>query len=198
MIARSTVRGSRAATGGPAVDLRPRFRSVRWLRTGALVVVATGVPFGVFVGLMNVAFSEGWDGLRAAAVAGIGFGVVMALILATLDTVANRGVPPGTPTGPRQSTTCPLRPGCDLPDRIRAALLSLPATVTLADAAAGRYEATTRSSWRSWGEHLTVQVSGDPAAPRARVTSRPRMPTVVVDYGRGRSNVLAVADALQS
>jgi hypothetical protein len=69
--------------------------------------------------------------------------------------------------------------------------------VTVADAS-GRYEATTRVSWKTWGERVTVQLSGDPVAPEACVTSRPRISTTLIDYGKGRSNVETVVRALRS
>jgi len=43
-----------------------------------------------------------------------------------------------------------------------------------------------------------VQLGGDPAAPAAVVSSRPVVATTLVDYGKGRSNVAAVAEALRA
>jgi hypothetical protein len=171
---------------------------VRWLRTYALIFVATGVPFGLIVGLASVVFVGSQAVLWPAIVAGAGFGGVMAGVLGSLDALSYRGAPPGAPRGPRQSATVLVRPGSDLSERVRAALASLPAAVTVADDASGRYEATTRVSWKTWGERVTVQLSGDPAAPEACVTSRPRISTTLIDYGKGRSNVETVVRALRS
>jgi hypothetical protein len=73
----------------------------------------------------------------------------------------------------------------------------LPAEIREADVAAGRYAADTGWSWSSSGEHVTVELTGDPASPQARVSSRPRSRVQLLDYGRGRRNVNRVIDALQ-
>ena len=90
-----------------------------------------------------------------------------------------------------------VRAGADLHGRIVAALQELPADVREADDAAGRYRARTQWSWKSWGEEVSVQLSGSGDAVAAVVASRPVVRTTVVDYGKGRSNVAAVADALR-
>jgi len=81
-------------------------------------------------------------------------------------------------------------------DRVVAALRALPAEVTTADVPAGRYVARIRRSWKSWGEEVVLQLSGDPARPVATVSSRPTVRTTLVDHGRGRADVERVARAL--
>ena len=120
----------------------------------------------------------------------------MALVLGSVDAVSDRA-PQDAPRGPRQDATVPVSSGPDLHDRITAALLGLPAEIREADGQAGRYRARTRWSWKSFGEEVSVQLTGDPSAPQAVVSSRPVVPTTVVDYGKGRSNVAAVSEALR-
>ncbi|MGY1619277.1 hypothetical protein ACI797_21260 [Geodermatophilus sp. SYSU D00691] len=168
------------------------------LRTYARLFVACGVPFGIVTGLLSLPFLDAGGGVAAGASAGVLFGGGMALLLGTTDAVADRGARPGAPHGPRQSATLAVHPSPDLPQRVVDALAALPATVATADPVTGRFTATTRTTWKSWGEEVTVQLSGDPAAPTATVSSRPRVRTSLVDYGRGRSNVAAVVAALRA
>jgi hypothetical protein len=171
---------------------------VRALRSYGLVLLVFGIPFGLLTGLCT-----GWwlDSASAGAVAGLGAGGVVgglcALVLGTLDLVGDREARPGERHGPRQSATVAVRPGPDLPHRIRVALLDLPAEIRGADDAAGRYTARARWSWRSFGEDVTIQLIGDPAAPVAEVSSTPVVRTTLIDYGRGHRNGHRVAEALR-
>ncbi|WP_324276269.1 hypothetical protein [Blastococcus brunescens] len=170
---------------------------MRSLRTVALLFVATGVPFGLLSGAAaGFVIDSARAGLATGIGAGLVFGGLMAVLLGSLDAVADRA-PQDARRGPRQDTTVPVRGGADLPDRIVAVLRGLPAEIREADVGAGRYRARTRWSWKSFGEEVTVQLTGDPSAPRVVVSSRPVIATTVVDYGKGRSNVAEVADALR-
>jgi hypothetical protein len=73
----------------------------------------------------------------------------------------------------------------------------LNAEIRESDAAAGRYTARTRLSWRSFGENVTVELNGDATAPVAHISSRPVIRTTLIDYGKGRRNVQQVAAALR-
>jgi hypothetical protein len=171
---------------------------VRSLRTVSLLVVATGVPFGALAGLAAGFLSSSVTaGLAAGVGAGLFFGGLMALVLGSIDAVVDRA-PQDAPRGPRQEVTVPVRNGPDLHDLVVAALRGLPAEIREADAPAGRYRARTTWSWKSFGEEVSVQLTGDPAGPVAVVSSRPVIGTTVVDYGKGRSNVAAVVEALRA
>ena len=170
---------------------------VRSLRTFAVIAAALGLPFGLAAGLAVGLFERSAGaGLLVGLVAGICSGAILALVVGGADALSDRA-PQGARPGPRQDMTVPVRAGADLADRIVSALRSLPADIHEADVAAGRYRARTRWSWKSFGEEVSVQLSGDPSAPLAVISSRPVVPTTVVDYGKGRSNVAAVADALR-
>ena len=171
---------------------------MRALRTFLLIFVATGVPFGAITGLATgLVLASVTAGLATGAGAGLFFGGVMAVALGSLDAVTDRA-PQGARRGPRQDRTVAVRSGPDLPDRILAALRGLPAEIREADVAAGRYRARTTTTWKSFGEEVSVQLTGDPAAPEAFVSSRPVVATTLVDYGKGRANVAAVARALEA
>ena len=171
---------------------------MRVIKTYGLVFLGTGVPFGVLMGLFfSVLFDlSSTEGLFAGLAMGVVFGAAMALVLGTTQLVGNRGAPRGASLSPRQTREVPVADGPDLADRIVAALRSLPAEVTAVDVPAGRYVARRGVSWKSWGEDVVVQLSGDPAHPLATVSSRPRLATTLIDYGRGRRNVEHVVAAL--
>ena len=173
---------------------------MRLIKTYGAVLVGTGVPFGVLMGgLFLLLFDlSPVEGLLTGLAMGLVFGAVMAAVLGTAQLAGNRGAPRGASLSPRQSREVPVVNGPDLADRIVAALRSLPAEVTAVDVPAGRYVARRGVSWKSWGEDVVVQLSGDPAHPVATVSSRPRLGTTLIDYGRGRRNVEHVVGALPS
>ena len=172
---------------------------MRALRSYGLAFLGFGIPMGLLVGLTTGI----WLGsLSAGLLAGLAGGAIMggafALVIGTLDVVANRGGSRRGPFGPRQEATVTIRPEIDLPDRIQAALRQLNAEIGETDVAAGLYKARTRWTWRSFGEDVTVHVTGDPNAPVAHITSRPVVRTTLIDYGKGRRNVEQLAAALES
>ena len=174
---------------------------MRALRVYGILFLATAIPFGVGMGaLLAVVFAVFGMGAGVGLVGGLGsgvlFGLVMSLILGTLQLAGHRGAPRGMSLSPRQDRQVPVPGGPDLIDRVQVALTSLPAEVTHADVVAGRFVARTRRSWKSWGEEVVVQLSGSPAEPVATVSSRPTVRTTLVDYGVGRRNVERVVRAL--
>ena len=173
---------------------------MRAVKIYATLFLATAVPFGLLMGAGLGALFSGFgiddSGLRTGVIGGSVFGLVMAAILGTLQLTGNRGVPRGTSLTPRQQREVPVANGPDLADRIVEALRSLPANIVSVDVPAGRYTARRGTSWKSWGEEVVVQLAGDPARPTATVTSRPRVATTLIDYGRGRRNVEHVVDRL--
>ena len=171
---------------------------MRAIKTYGLVFLGTGVPFGVLMGALFTLLFElsPVEGLLTGLAIGAVFGAAMAAVLGTAQVVGDRGAPRGTSLSPRQTREVPVADGPELADRIVAALRSLPAEVTAVDVPAGRYVARRGVSWKSWGEDVVVQLTGDPAHPVATVSSRPRLGTTLIDYGRGRRNVEHVVGAL--
>jgi hypothetical protein len=169
---------------------------VRALRSYSLVFIVFALPFGLVIGLVLGVVDSASTGLWGGLVAGGLGGLVMALLIGTADVLGDREARPGERHGPRQSATVPVRNGPELPQRITAALQGLGGRLTDADAAAGRYAVRTRTTWRSFGERVTVQLTGDPTARMAQVSSEPVVPTTLIDYGKGRRNVHRVVAAL--
>jgi hypothetical protein len=78
---------------------------------------------------------------------------------------------------------------------VRAAVIAASKTIAnarLASSAGERLELLIGLSWKSWGERVTVQLKATNTGTSMRVTSTPRVPTTLVDYGKGRSNVHAL------
>jgi hypothetical protein len=176
---------------------------MRALKLYGTIFVATAIPFGLFMGLPLAALfavagigAGAGEGMLTGLGGGLVFGLLMALVLGTVQLFGVRGVPRGRSLSPRQERLVPVPGGPGLPDRVVSALRSLPADVTAADAATGRFVARRRVSWKSWGEEVVVQLTGDPAHPTATVASRPVLGTTLVDYGRGHRNVEHVVRAL--
>lgn len=87
-------------------------------------------------------------------------------------------------------------PLADAYRRAGQALNALGATVTAEDEVGGRIEARLSVSWRSWGEKLSVEVSGVDNETLVRVTSASRLPTTLFDYGKNAGNVKRFLEAL--
>ena len=178
---------------------------MRALKVYGSVFLASALPVAVLLGLGLGGLFEGFaigggfgEALGTGAVGGLVFGILMSAVLGTMQLLGSRGTPRGGSLSPRQERSVPVRGGPDLPDRIVGALRSLPAEVTGADPRSGRFTARRGTSWKSWGEDVVVQLSGDPDRPSATVSSRPRVPTTLIDYGRGRRNVEHVVGRLTS
>lgn len=174
---------------------------MRALRVYGTLFLVTGVPFGVIMGLSLAAvyglfLGDAGGGFVSGLALGALFGALMSAILGTAQLLGTRGTPPGESLRPRQERQVPVAAGPELGDRVVAALRALPAELTAVDVPAGRYSARTSWSWKSFGEDVVVQLSGDPAAPVALVSSVPVVRTTLVDYGKGRRNVEHVVRAL--
>ncbi len=166
------------------------------------VYSAALLRFGLLIGLLvwNLAafwVPDGPEGLPTRLTWAAAAAIVGAAIMGTLDLLGERRAGTGQTLGPRQSATVVMNGGTDLPQRVKVALLSLPAEIREADDVAGRYTAETGWSWASAGEYVTVELTGDSPHAQARVASRPRTWGQLLDFGRGRRNVNRVIEALQ-
>ena len=80
--------------------------------------------------------------------------------------------------------------------RAGEALSAIGARVTAEDEASGRIEGKLSVNWRSWGENLSVEVSGVDNDALVRVTSASRLPTTLFDYGKNAGNVKRFLETL--
>lgn len=82
-------------------------------------------------------------------------------------------------------------------DGVLAVLPRMPATISGADRTTGIVTATTATSWRSWGEALTVTVGQDQPGTTS-VTLRSQASFQLVDWGKNTKNIDFFTTALRS
>ena len=116
---------------------------------------------GLVIGLSRgLVLQSASDGLAAGLVGGAVTGGLFPLAVGTLDLLGDREARPGEPSGPRQAASVQVRGGPDLPERITAVLSSLPSRIRVVDLANGHYTARTKWTWRSFGEEVSVRLTG--------------------------------------
>lgn len=72
----------------------------------------------------------------------------------------------------------------------RRALLTLNKLKLLKDdSLTGQLDARTGGSWRSFGENITVRITGDGPNATVHISTRPRLSTTTTDGGKGVENV---------
>ncbi|MQA85277.1 MAG: hypothetical protein GEV03_11785 [Streptosporangiales bacterium] len=175
------------------------------------IAVIAGVPFGVLLGLAN-GIEEGsvTAFVVITIVAGVMFGVPMAAIVTAAQWWKTRRARKRTQSGggaaqPGIQADRPLT----LAERTVIVRLPLPAAYQkCVDAAtalfgagnvrvardSGAIEVRTGTSWKSWGENLTLELSpDDDAITTVTIRSHSSVSTTVLDYGKNSDNVDRVA-----
>ena len=165
------------------------------LRASLLVLLVGGVLFGLLTGLVT---GTAYDSARVGVGTGLGvgllFGLLAGIAVGAAALVLRRREADGPVRVQEASVAVTARP--DLPDRIVAALRTLPAEVAGVDVAAGRFAAVTAAERRSCGSDVVVQLTGHRDAPIARVSSTPRGPGRTADLDAGLEQVQTVAHRL--
>lgn len=152
------------------------------------VLVAAGVPFGLVAGLLF-----GW--LRGL-IEGLVFGLLFSAGIGTMALHAQRSS--NRRQAPRQSGRLHLLGTVDeLRGHALEVLRALPARKVHVDEP-NRVTGRTGTTWRSWGELLSIELEPAAAGTSVVVRSRPRVRTTLVDYGKGRRNVEALTTHLQT
>lgn len=155
---------------------------------------------GVLFGALRFALGASPAG---AAVAAVVWTVLWApLTFGTLlyfDHRSRRGSEPGPATrGVDSAGVMELQ--ADLAT-VRAAVIAASKTIAnarIASDAGERLELLIGGSWKSWGERVVVQLKAASTGTSIHVTSTPRVATTLVDYGKGRSNVLTLLKETES
>lgn len=142
---------------------------------------ATGIPFGIIMGVIHNPFTGLWAGGM--------FGAIMALVLGSLQHMT--GGDRGTPKVRQESVLLFDAEKNLLFSRCLDALGSLhKCKVTEEDGQAFRIMAETGTTWKSFGETITIVVREDgPVKAQAIIKSEPKVKTTLVDYGKNRENV---------
>lgn len=164
-----------------------------------------GILFGVFMGLFyilntyastkSVIFSLGL-GTILGVLAGLLFGLIMSLILGTLHIRSLKAKQyPITDETIGVSHAREIKTDVPPAEALKLCASSLVDTVegsriVREDREAGRVEAKTPLSWRSWGEKLACDVRGESdGGSTIRVSSRPVLNLTIADYGKNLTNV---------
>ncbi|MDO9379429.1 MAG: hypothetical protein Q7T56_11320 [Nocardioidaceae bacterium] len=172
--------------------------------TLALKVFALmGLPFGVFMGLYLAISTDGRDSaLTAGVVGGLASGLFFGLFMAVFVTVVDQmrrtrtGAPlaGGTRPSHRMRVAIPVH---DVVLQARNVLWHLAGSHAQEDPAAGTLTVTTRPSWWSWGDVVTVTLQAEgQGSTLVQVASRPRLRTTLVDYGSNAGHVRTVVEGL--
>ncbi|MFE6864209.1 hypothetical protein [Nocardia sp. NPDC057668] len=172
-------------------------------RVYARIFVRTAPLFGVLLAGYFVILGGGAGGaVLVGVVGGLLFGAIMALLLGTISIRSVRRI------GGESATNAPVR------QQLTTVLIAEPiavfeavdhliqgsgARVSQRDVTAGRIDARTGFSWKSWGERLsaTVLSLGD-GRTEVRIESRPRFPGTAVDYGKNLQNVRQLDEGLKA
>ena len=177
------------------------------LKLYSKIFFATGVPFGVFFGLVcsvagaligsspDVPFSTAQGAffgfLFGSAGSGIPFGASMALILGTLH-LANSDSP-----HVRHQRAILLDVDRDEAMRLCQEAIRKLKDVNPRATSPRRIEAKTGITWRTFGDLITCDIEpAETDTQKVVVQSRPRVRTTVVDYGSNLENVEAIVSYL--
>ncbi|MGI9420596.1 MAG: hypothetical protein ACR2RA_22465 [Geminicoccaceae bacterium] len=122
---------------------------------------------------------------------GLTFGILMSLVIGTINKISTRRHSDVSKTTPIQSVTLiVLSPLDEAIARCQAAILGIGASIDKVDAHSGQVEASTKVSWKSFGEKISFRLSdrGDQTT-EVEIESRPKLTMTIVDYGKSRENI---------
>lgn len=169
------------------------FNKIFWLTT---------IPFGIATGLL-VGLKEGIEaGVLIGLGAGLLFGILMSLVLGGLHYFSTRhlGVQfKEAVFGVHQVEVLTLdEPYESALETCAGALLAIPGCeVTRREDKQGLVFGQVKMSWKSFGEQILAAVSAEgPDRSRVTLSSKPLMPTTLVDYGKSIENMRALVGAL--
>jgi hypothetical protein len=158
--------------------------------------VCLSIPFGLFMGLLIGADSDFTTGVYYGVREGVFFGFFMAVTLAWLQRRATRKYGEVTPVQSLRIETL----ASSMPlvfDKSVEALEQFGAQIKSQNESEGTIVARARASWKSFGELISIHIRqiGD-ANFEVIIESRPRFRGTIIDYGKGRENVEALAALL--
>ena len=150
-----------------------------------------GSPMSVAFGMSARSLTTG---VVAGAAAGLLFGGSMALLTYLADR-SNRASGKAVGNGAvhqQREISLPI-PADEAFQKAKAAVLATRAKILRESPGEGSLEAEVPWSWKSFGEIVTIRaLASSPTMSTVQVSSRPRLPTTAVDYGRNFDNVEAI------
>jgi len=168
--------------------------------SSARVFWSTAVPFGVAM----CVFRLGHFPMLYA----VGMGIVMGSLFGGVSLWMQRGaerrleaqgIDPGD-LAPVQERSEEINGDLALVyEASRRALLNLhKLRIVKEDPVTGKLDAKTGAGWYSWGESVSVRVTGDGPQTTVHICSKPRLSTAVVDNGKSVENVALFFQRLRS
>lgn len=172
------------------------------------IFVATAIPFGLCMFLLSTTRTITGNSdnflwpIATSIGGGLFFGILMAATLGWLQYFQIQQVSNDAEIdlAPSQKRVIELPRG--LPHSYQLCLMALDnlsADVVEANDQRNYMTATTRASWKSYGEEIRIALEPiNPANTRITITSKPKLAVTLVDYGKGFENVQYIATFLAS
>ena len=140
-------------------------------------------------------FETAWMLAKPAALVGVLVGGFTSWFVLSV-TLVNNAVHASAPGGRPSASIAVQRAGVvhapleETFARCLSAVLSLSANVEVQDFAAGRIEARTKMSIKSWGERIHIHLKAETVATtQVWISSEPSARNTLIDYGKGEENV---------
>jgi hypothetical protein len=166
----------------------------------ARVFWGTAIPFGVAMGVIRLG--------HFSTLYSVGTGVVMGSIFGGISVwrqsrterrLEAQGIDPGDLEPVRERSEEVDGDLTSVYEASRRALLKLQKLrLVKDDAVTGELDAKTAATWNSWGELISVRVTGNGPHTTVHISSRPRLSTTVVDGGKSVENVALFFQYLHS
>ncbi len=160
------------------------------------VFFASGIPFGIIMGLLQWPVLGPEWALKIGLQAGAGFGLIVSTIAGLLNAIARKkaGLDGQSDKAAfSQEMTLPMKPDrtfdlvLDGLERVKKC------EITMEDREAGRIEAEAGQTWKSWGEAITAEIrQTESGGTRIAVSSRSKVKTTLIDFGKNQENIRAI------
>jgi hypothetical protein len=162
------------------------------------IIFRIGIPFGLMMGILQFFIAGVESGIKSSVSVGLFYGLFITVVLGTLQLLGTKKMGSAGNMSPTQSTTVELDSNLDLAfDRCVQALNRLGAKIQSQDKTKFEIKATSRMTWKSWGEELTIRLSDmQNQKVKIEILSSPKLKTTPMDFGKGRENVEKIAKIL--
>ncbi len=163
----------------------------------------TGIPFGIIMGMVSI-ISERLSieaGIYLGVETGLFYGFFMSLILGTRhrSQIKKLGLNVNAHVSPIQTETLCIEEEYEIAfEKALRSLMRMKANIISSEKYKGEIVAKTPMSWSGFGEDMTVHLSKeDESLTRVSVTSRPVLKATMIDYGKGRKNIVTFFEYLK-
>jgi hypothetical protein len=158
--------------------------------SSARVFFGMAVPFGVTAWVSHVGYSTPYKVGVSLLMGVLAGGIALWMQRRTERRLAAQGIDPGD-LAPEQARSEEIN--ADLSsvyEASRRAVLKLKKSrITRENSVTGEIDAKTGLTFRSVGETISVRITGDGPRTTVRASSKPLLPTIVMDDGKGVENV---------